>query len=45
MTEYEISAAIGFYRQGASFELIALILDKEEGEIRKVIKQYLKWKK
>jgi hypothetical protein len=45
MTKYEISAAIGMYRSGATFETIAYILNETAIYIEITVNEYLKNKK
>ena len=42
MTEYEKSALIGHWRNGASIEMIALIMEISEAQVEKIISDYLK---
>jgi hypothetical protein len=44
MSKYEVSAAIGFYRQGATFETIAFIFNETPLYIEIVVKEYLRRK-
>jgi hypothetical protein len=42
MTKYQISAVIGYYRSGATFETIAYIMNETPLYIEIVVKEYLR---
>ena len=45
MTTYEKSAVIGYWRQGATYELIGVIMGVSESYVKNIIDEYLKGNK
>lgn len=45
MTEFEKSAIIGYYRSGASYETIGLIMGISPNYAEMIVNEYLKTKK